>query len=474
MRKVWETIAQFHMLEAGDRVLIGVSGGPDSMALLHLLYSKAKSYDISLYMVHVNHQLRPEAEEEAKQMELLAKEYALPFCLYSVDVAEYAKVHKMSLEQAGHTVRFQCFQDAKMHWHTNKLALGHHRDDRAETLLMHMVQGCGLDGLTAMPPIDIWDKTDGSQLIRPLAQVSKDALLNYCVENGLQYFIDATNLEPDCLRNQVRLELLPFLRKYNPQISDALLRLQDSAGTDLEYLTWQVEDLWQQYGIKRADAAEFPAEVFRIQHIAIQRRLLRELYLQWVGDTANLTFVQVEQMRALAMDSDGTKQVMLFDGTVFMRQYDKLCVMKKMDPALPAMCYPWEVAKHSVLETVYGKFTVEMISQDANIDWKNDIEDSIFVDADCLQKTVFVRNRQAGDRVTLAGNGGHKSVKKLFIDKKVPQYQRHCVPLIISGEEIVWIPGYYKSNTIAVTAHTERICKLSFSKGEFDKIQKGF
>lgn len=464
MRQVWDAITQFHMLHEGDHVLIGVSGGPDSVALLHLLHKRAAQYGISLYVVHVHHMLRPEADEEAQYVETLAEQYGLPFRLYKVDVAEYAELHKISLEQAGHEVRFRCFLDAKSLWGINKLALGHHRDDRAESVLLHMVQGCGLDGLCAMPPADIWDAADGSMLIRPFAQVSKEALLAYCAEHELPYYIDATNMEPGCLRNQIRLELLPQMKAYNPQISDVLVRMQDSTGADLDYIETQVESLWQQHGSIQPDGVLFPAEVFRTQHIALQRRILRKLYRQWTGSFANLTFVQVEQMCSMAMESDGTKRLMLSDGVVFMRQYDLLCITTQRDGALEQETYHWEIAIQPEVHTCYGRFQAQwQIAPEEPAQLRCDAY-TIWADADQLADMLTVRQRQSGDRVRLT-NGGHKSVKKLFIDRKVPQPERHKIPLVVSGEEIVWIPGIYLSETIRTTGETKRICKLCFSRG---------
>ena len=131
LRQVWDAITQFHMLHEGDRVLIGVSGGPDSVALLHLLHKRAAQYGISLYVVHVHHMLRPEADEEAQYVETLAEQYGLPFRLYKVDVAEYAELHKVSLEQAGHEVRFRCFLDAKSLWVYNGMNYGHEQNEDA-------------------------------------------------------------------------------------------------------------------------------------------------------------------------------------------------------------------------------------------------------------------------------------------------------------------------------------------------------
>lgn len=462
MRQVWDTITQFHMLEAGDRVLIGVSGGPDSVALLHLLYSKIEEYGISIHVVHVNHMLRPEADTEAQYVEALALQYHLPFRLYTVDVRDYAAKHGMSLEQAGHTVRFQCFRDAKTHWNINKLALGHHRDDRAESALLHIVQGCGLDGLTAMPPVDVWEVQDQSGLIRPLAQVSKEDILQYCKEQALHYFIDATNLEPEYLRNRIRLELLPQMEQYNPRIADALVRLQDSCSADLDYITSQVQDLWEQHGSMHDNSAIFPAEVFRIQHIAIQRRILRLMYQKWNGSTVNLSFAQIEQMRKIAMQNTGTQMLSLSDQAQFLRQYDLLQITAKLTAVVPSDTYIWHIGTQAELQIQSGVFSVQTgVGHPTASDSQYY---TVFVDADCLADQLIVRSRQSGDEIALSGRCGHKTVKKLFIDKKIPKEERDTIPLVLSDDVIVWIPGVYLSETIRITGNTKRICKLCFSR----------
>lgn len=468
MQQVWNTISQFHMLEQGDHVLLGVSGGPDSVALLHLLHQKAEEYGITLYVVHVHHMLRSEADEEAAYVERIATQYGVAFRLYQVDVAAYAAAHRISLEQAGHEVRFQCFRDAKAHWGIQKLALGHHKNDRAESMLLHMIQGSGLDGITAMPPVDIWNMEDGSQLIRPLAQVSKQEVEQYCREQQLQYFVDATNLQPFYLRNQIRLELLPQLQQYNPQIVDALVRLQDTCSADLAYLEEQVQELWNQYGMISDHRVQFAADVFRMQHIALQRRLLRLMYQLQHGCVVNLSFAQVEEIRKIALCSEGTQRFSLTEDIIFVRQYEILYMMHKQDAFLQSAivqsaCYQWDIMMQSTLQIWNGVFSVYFDDIEV-VNACTDDKDCkmIFADADqlsCLQ----IRSRQAGDQVALPGQQGHKTVKKLFIDKKVPQQQRAQIPLVLSGNEIVWIPGYFVADCIKITKQTKRICKLCFS-----------
>lgn len=468
LRQVWSTISQFQMLERGDKVLLGVSGGPDSVALLHLLHSKAKLYGITLYVVYVHHMLRPEADEEALYVEQLAASYGIAFRLYRVDVVTYAATHGVSLEQAGHLVRFQCFHDAKVHWGIQKLALGHHKQDRAESALIHLIQGSGLDGMTAMPPLDVWEREDDSRLIRPLAYVCKEELVQYCKEHHLRYYIDTTNLEPIYLRNRIRLELLPQLQQYNPQIVDALVRMQDTCSVDLDYLDMQVRQLWEQHGAETNESVQFPVAVFRLQHVALQRRLLRLLYQRQVGSMVNLTFVQVEQMRKIAVHTEGSQRVVLADNVVFMRQYDMLFMVQSQaafyQNAVEQSKYAtWDIATQPTLQIWNGVFSVyfdDMVTINACISDKDC--NVIFADADQLS-TLQIRSRQPGDQISLPGKQGHKSVKKLFIDKKVPQPRRAQIPLVFSGTEIVWIPGYFMADCIKITKQTERICKLCFS-----------
>ncbi len=450
MKQVWQTIEKFHMLEEGDRVLAGVSGGPDSIALLHILEAYRASCSFELFVAHVNHKLRPEAGIEAMYVQKLCEQKQIPFRLFQADVAEYARKHGMSLEQAGHEVRHACFRTAAKDWQITKLALGHHADDRAESVILHLLQGCGLDGLTAMPPKDGW-------LIRPFAFVQKADLLQYCRQQGLQYFTDATNLEPGCLRNQIRLEVLPQLKSYQPQIADMLLRMQESCGEDAAYLKQCTAELWKQHGSTENHRAVFPADVLQRQHIAMQRRILRYLYRQVRGSEQNLSFRQTEQMRQIAMEQAGSKELHLADGLLFIREYNQLCILKK--PAETGeYYYVWDA--EADLE-VPEAGCVFMAGNGA------DIGDGIYIDVDAerISRPLSIRNRRPGD--VLAMPFGHKKLKAFFIDKKIPAAQRDQIPVVLSGSEIIWIPGYYVADCVRITGETGRICRFSCKSHRF-------
>jgi len=449
MEQVWQTVAQYQMLETGDRVLLGVSGGPDSVALLHLLRQRMALYGIQLFVVHINHQLRPEAAEEAAYVEQLADAYGLPFRLFSVDVSAYAAAHGQSLEQAGHALRFACFAEAATAWQANKLALGHHRDDRAESLLLHLIQGCGLDGLAAMPPKAGW-------LIRPLAAVGKQQLIAYCKAHGLRYYVDGTNLEPGCLRNQIRLELLPQLKTYNPQMVSALLRLQDSCAMDVDFLEQYAVQLWRQHGCVEDDSVSLSAEVLRGQHVAIQRRLLREMYGALVGSSTDLTFHQTEAMRRLAWQRAGSQRLALHGGLQFVRQYDQLLLRRAaVSSVSQSFCHAWKHSEFPEIAAGHWRLTVQEATTPVtpNKRWA-------VVDCDQLADVLEVRSRRPGDVVRLAGKGGRQTLKKFMIGRKIPAEQRDQLPLVLSDGEIVWIPGYFLADCIKITERTKHTCLL--------------
>ncbi len=447
------------MLEQGDRVLLGVSGGPDSVALLHLLDGRKAQYDIQLFVVHVNHLLRPEAEKEAQYVQQICEEKNIPFRLFTIDVAALAGKTGMSLEQAGHEARFLCFQEAAEAWHITKLALGHHGDDRAESVLLHLVQGCGLEGLTAMPPRDGW-------LIRPLAQVYKQELVQYCAEHGLRYFTDSTNLEPGCLRNQIRLEVLPQLKQYNPRIAEALLRLQDTCAADADYLEQRTAALRQEYGVLENNQVIFPAELFRTQHTAMQRRMLRYLYRELTGSAVNLTFRQIEQMRHVALQTQGSQQISLHGDVIFIRRYDQLVLRRKQEKPETGS-YVWEYKQQPEMKA-YASIFVAELAETATQNCGDNCKSHLFcvtADADKLEPMLLIRSRQPGDR--LAMPQGHKKLKNFFIEKKVPADMRDQIPLVLSGNEIIWIPGYYVADCVRITGETKRICRLSCQREMF-------
>lgn len=453
MEQVWKTIEQSHMFEPGDGVLLGVSGGPDSMALLDILDGKKEDYGIHLYVVHVNHKLRVEAEEEAAYVERICKERSIPFKLFEVDVTAYAKKYHMSFEQAGHEVRFESFRKAGKEWKIDKIALGHHKDDKVETVLMHLIQGAGLEGLAAMP------RKEG-KLVRPLLETSKQELIAYCEEKGLKYYTDQTNLEEDCLRNRIRLNLLPELEAYNPNIREGILRMEESVSADLDHLEEETEKLMAAYGKTEEGEVSFPIETLKELSLSLKRRVLRRMYRILTGTERNLTFKHTEDMRKLALSEKEGRRLSLPGKVVFTRNYG-LVTMRK-EGALPSdYQYLWDL-KEDLLILGLGRMHAEKISEKAE-----EFQDlyTVFLDTEKITLPLTIRTRKPGDRLEPVGMQGHKSLKKFMIDKKIPKEYRNAIPLVLTDEDIIWIPGCFFGKRAKVTEQTKAYYRLQWIPG---------
>lgn len=449
MKQVRQIIEEQGLLQPGDYVLVGVSGGPDSVALLHLLWTDHQEGKYQLHVVHLNHQLRgAAADEETAYVQQLAARLGLPCSVFYRPVADYAREQGMSLEQAGHVLRFACFRQVAEETGANKLALGHHQGDQAETVLLHLIRGCGLDGLAAMPAADGW-------IIRPLLAVNKEQLLQYCAEQKLDYYLDASNGEPDCLRNKIRLELLPLLEKqYNQQMTNNLLRLAELCHDDRMELEQRTAQLWEQHGQVGAGKVSFPLAVLLAQSRAMQRRLLRYAYQQLKGSTEGLSYRQLEAMGKCTQLAKGEKRLHLTGGIVFIKGYDHFSLLLGQEAFVAAgqsYCYHWHLLETFILPEKQYVFSME---RDTKYRAASSGYWQIAVDGACLPAQLTIRTRQPGDWLRLPGLTGRKKLKEFFIDRKIPVSERQLLPLIVHGTEIIWIPGYFLAESVRITDRT--------------------
>ena len=266
-----------HGLE-GKRLLVAVSGGPDSLALLHALHGLSGEHNLTLFGAHLNHKLRgAESEADAEFVGDTFQGLGIPFTVDGVDVAAYRRRHKLSLEDAARRVRYSFLADAAAKHGADAIALGHTADDQAETVLMHIIRGSGLDGLRGMQALD--RRMIGGRrvaLFRPLLDVSRAETEGYCRALRLTPRIDPSNSSPEFLRNRIRLELVPLLEQLNPSVGDALARLARNATQDSDYIREHADAVWREVarlaenGVVRLDAAALGGE-----HAAIRGRVLR-------------------------------------------------------------------------------------------------------------------------------------------------------------------------------------------------------
>lgn len=460
--KVCNTIDKYKMLSRNDRVLVCVSGGPDSVALLHLLYCLKDKDNLRLHIAHLNHMIRgSQAEDDAVFVRNLAKKLGLPIVLKREDVPSFAQKRKLSLEEGARILRYKFFLETAKKVKANKIAMAHSADDQAETVLMRIIRGTGLQGLGSIQPVS---EQKGIVIIRPLIETWKQEAIDYLRQKKLRFRVDISNKDETYFRNKVRLNLIPYLsRNYNPRIKETLIRLGESVREDYNYLRTETEKAF----LKLTENRNFPSEVnFSIKKLskyplAIQRGVIRLAIKKVKGDLRKISYQNWKDLNGLIKNLNGNKFLDLPENTRIRKEYDRLVFCRHQGLSLkegfrcrlkiPGIT---TVSKNGVrIETKLVNKRIGSRPKDRTIE---------LFDYDKLTRPLLVRNRLKGDRIKPLGMKGEKKLKDIFIDQKVPLLRRDFTPIIVSGDgEIVWVAGLKVSDRFKITPQTRQILKIT-------------
>jgi tRNA(Ile)-lysidine synthase len=288
------------LVRAKETVVVGVSGGADSVCLLHILVSLRERLDITVHVAHLNHLLRgAESDGDARYVSRLAKKLGVAVTIESRDVKTYQAAHRLSLEDAARQVRYRFFAEVTERIGAGRIAVGHTADDQAETILMHLVRGAGPTGLLGMRPLTVWTSPGlaGLTVIRPLLAASREETQSYCRQHRLSPRADSSNLSLSPFRNRIRQELMPLLRGYNPRISEALIRTSDTLATELSFLEEYVSEVWPKVASEENGAIVLDRDSVVSLHPAVQRHLLRRATREVLGDLEDIEWKHIEKMR---------------------------------------------------------------------------------------------------------------------------------------------------------------------------------
>lgn len=446
-------VARHGLWQNGGRVLVACSGGPDSLALLSLVLSLKEAQHLEVWAAHFDHGIRGAAgRADAAFVADFAAAHDIPCRVAHEDVPAYAARHRLSLETAARERRYRFLrQTAEEMGAGAVIATGHQAEDQAETVLMRILRGTGLYGLSAMRP-----KREG--IVRPLLGVSRAEIEAYCMEKGLSPRYDATNGEMEATRNRIRLELLPLLRtKYNSEITAALCRLAEIAQG--EEALWQgcVEALWESAARPLSGGWSLERGVFLRQSAAVQEGLLRRL-AETMGEGMRFRFSHYEALRTL-IERDGTgKRIDLPGRWRGEMAYGTLRVYQR-----PAMSKAWQPQSLSVPGEVFlpalGVCAEAAFVEAMPMDLGPEV---IAVDADALPDPWEIRPRKAGDFIQV--EQGTKKLKKLLIDAKVPREARADIPLFTANGQIFWVGGLRQAAWGRVTPETKRIVRLALRR----------
>ena len=330
-QRVINFIQQHNLFSTSDKLVVAVSGGADSVCLLHILMQRRAELDIELHIAHLNHLLRGiESEADAEYVSQLAEHLDVSATLGKREVRRYKAEHRLSVEEAAREVRYQFFAEVAKSVCADRIAIGHTADDQAETILLHLLRGTGSYGLQGMQPLTKWESLYDNPLIvvRPLLEVNRKEIETYCQEHSLAPRQDSSNLSSSHLRNRIRQELIPLLQSYNPRINEALLRMADSLAVDYSFFEQQVSQTWDKVMIAEEDALVLNTKEITQLHPALQRYLLREVVRRLLGSLKDIEWKHIEKMRT-ALNLPRGKQVALPRGLTFYVEQGKCRIVKK-------------------------------------------------------------------------------------------------------------------------------------------------
>lgn len=314
--KANRTIERHRMLSSGDIVLVAVSGGPDSMALLHFLTDVSDEYDIKLKIAHLNHGFRREAANEAEFVRKTAVSLGLPAVIRSIDVPYIKERDGLSAQEAAREVRYAFFEEAAVETGANRVALAHTSDDQAETVLMRLLRGSGPLGLSGIPPVR-------GIFIRPLMDCSRNEIEKYISEKNIPFVTDSSNLKMDYMRNRVRMELIPFLERYNPNIKETLVRTAEVANRDNQLLDMEADGIYKSVSSQGEEGIAMDLKTLKVLHPAVSSRVMRKVIIAVKGNTKKISFQHISDILNLMSSGEGRWSLHLPDVTVS-REHDKL------------------------------------------------------------------------------------------------------------------------------------------------------
>lgn len=457
LARVRDTIRKFDMLNICDKIVVAVSGGYDSMALLHVMKMMQKEYNLQLYAAHVNHMFRgAEADEDAAFVANICKAWEIPCFVTRINVPVIMRERRLSAQEAAREVRYHFLKHIAAVTGSNKIAVGHNADDQAETILMRFIRGSGPEGLTGIPAVRCG-------IIRPLIENFRIDIAKYCQEWGIETREDSTNKKSVYLRNRMRHNLIPHLeRDYNNQLRKNLVILGEILQGEELYWAGIVEKelvrtvLWQE------ETPYIQIERFNALPKALQRRMLRAVF-QRKGITG-VGFIHVEEVRDLLARGSVGASLHLPGNWRVVRHYTHVSLEKVMPNGGEAIILP-----APVLLKVPGTVRLPAVKLVAEITvgtagectggWGGKV--GLF-DLEKLHSPLYVRTRRPGDRFFHAGIGHRKKLKEYFIDRKIPRAERDRILLVTHGEDILWIVGYYADERYVAHETSQRVLCIEF------------
>ncbi len=455
--RVERAIRHENLFKPGDTLVVALSGGADSTALLDLL-SRLPGYNLRLVVAHLNHRLRgAESYADEEFCRGLAARYAVPFEVRRIDVKDLASTDRLNLEDAGRRARIAFFDEIRSAYGATAVVLAHHADDQAETVLMRLLRGSGMTGLSGMA------YRNARGYVRPLLEISRLEIEAYLRGQGIVWREDASNSDTVYLRNRVRHELLPLLETYNPAIRSCLGATASIISGDEVLLCELTEQAVADVHLAGDGDGELVCDIAKLRSLStpLLRRVLRYLFMQVAGTLESVSLSHIDAICDMIISDRPNSMVTLPHEVTPVREYDHLI---------------WRLGKRAGRDTDYellipgpgcyqipsgGSLTVELTDKAAFPPESG----TMYIDRTKAPFPWLVRTFRPGDRMTPFGMSGRKKIKDIFIDRKIPISERKQIPLLWCGDDLIWIPGVCASERTRIDTPSALMIRVAWNRG---------
>jgi tRNA(Ile)-lysidine synthase len=461
--QVRKTISEFNMLAPGDRVIVAVSGGADSIALLLCLSRLATEFNLSLVVGHLNHRIRGnEGDSDQEFVRQISSNLGIPFFSETIEVKKQATERKENLEQLARQVRYEFLHKTASALNAQKIAVGHTLNDQAETVLFRFLRGSGIQGLSAIHPIV------GGIVIRPLLGCTRAGILGYLKQQGAAFREDSTNKDLCHTRNRIRQELLPSLEKqYNPQLIHTLGRMAGLARENWSFIRSEAKKIYTAIHQKVDEDISLPVAEIGGLHPALQKQVLRCALESCSGSLSGVTSQHINSLLSLCGKKSGSR-ILLPNRMAAIRQFDKVLILKSKPLLIKEFSYTLAIPGQCLVPETGGLLIAQICEESAK-DLKRDSKNKAFFELAVLPDALTVRSRTPGDRY---GGLGHRKVKKMLIDRKIPLAQRLILPMVVAGRDVIWIPGFRPARDYEARSVSGKCVMLEFKENSKPDAQK--
>lgn len=455
LEMVRRTVRRYNMIPRNSMVVVGVSGGPDSMALMNVLYELSRELACRLVIAHVDHQLREQSAEDAAFVLTAASQIGLQVRTLRANVKQCAEAHGISLEEAGRWTRYAFFEKVREELGAQVIATAHHRDDAVETFFLRLLRGSSLRGLGGIPP-------RRGRVVRPLIHSNRGEILKYLHERGIQYVIDQTNLDSQTDRNFIRNRVFPLLRERFPHFTAPLERTMLLIQKEDSFLEEEAKKVYAETVTENQANCVGNIVKFQLVPDVLLARILRRMLYRVSDNLVRLKKSHIEACLTLVRSHNPSADLQLPGRIQVRREYDRLLVTRLESLTLSEQ-FELPVREPGEIDIPNSLWKLALkIVEPSQFDYSHSAgERTAWFDADLITFPLVVRSPRPGDRMRPWGMTGTRKLKKLFIEARVPLRERRRFPLVVMGEEILWIPGVRRGVAAGVKGDTRRVLEMN-------------